>query len=315
MPDTLFSFILKTSLGQQILVSFLSVGVFLLTLVPLELQRRIVNDVVENQNIDLLILFSGLYLAGVLTHGGLKYFMNVVRGRISETAIRILRGHIIETSGNTGDRNATEKNGDEGTVVSAVSAEVEPLGGFIGESISGPLLQGGILVSVLGYMFWVNPVLAVVGLGLFLPQLFFVPPIQMIINNRAKERIETLRDLSDIIVEEPEDGQATQTKETNGYKSLIDQIYKLRMKIFHWKYLMKFLINLLEQLATIGIVSIGGWLVIQGETEIGTIIAFVSGIQRIGQPWRALISHFRQVTDARIKYDLIRKIETGEFAA
>jgi len=30
-------------------------------------------------------------------------------------------------------------------------AEVEPIGGFVGASVSEPLLQGGILLSVLAY--------------------------------------------------------------------------------------------------------------------------------------------------------------------
>ena len=35
--------------------------------------------------------------------------------------------------------------------------EVEPIGGFIGVSVSEPLLQGGILVSVIGYMLFLEP--------------------------------------------------------------------------------------------------------------------------------------------------------------
>jgi hypothetical protein len=35
-----------------------------------------------------------------------------------------------------------------------IVAEVEPIGGFVGGSISEPLLQGGILLSVLGRTPW-----------------------------------------------------------------------------------------------------------------------------------------------------------------
>lgn len=304
MPKHLFTFILQTTLRQQVIVSLLSVSVFLLALVPLELQRRIINDVVNTQNIDVLIGLSALYLLVVLVHGGLKYLMNLNRGRISETTIRFIREHIID--GLTADsmEGSSKKTGSEGTLVSVLSAEVEPLGGFIGESISGPILQGGILVSVLGYMFWVAPLLALTAVGLIILELLFVPPIQNLINKKAKKRIETLRDVSDSVVRNTDDAAAMKQETLAN----IDSIYTLRIQIFRWKFLMKFLVNFLEHLSTLGVISFGGWLVMQGETEIGTIVVFLSGLQRIGGPRRLLISYFRQLTDARIKYDLIRKV-------
>ena len=36
-------------------------------------------------------------------------------------------------------------------------AEAEPIGGFVGMAISEPLLQAGILVSVIGYMTYLEP--------------------------------------------------------------------------------------------------------------------------------------------------------------
>ena len=74
--------------------------------------------------------------------------------------------------------------------------EAEPIGGFIGISISEPLLQGGILASVIGYMFMLEPQLALLGLAFFLPQTVFVPLLQRAINRRAQARILTKRGIS-----------------------------------------------------------------------------------------------------------------------
>jgi len=49
------------------------------------------------------------------------------------------------------------------------------------------------------------------------------------------------------------------------------------MQIFRRKFSMTFLMNLMYHLGTIGILTVGSWLVLQGKTEVGTIVAFISG--------------------------------------
>lgn len=63
----------------------------------------------------------------------------------------------------------------EGTAASMVLSEVEPIGGFAGISISEPLLQAGVLVSVFGYLFFLEPRMALLCGLAFSPQLVFVP--------------------------------------------------------------------------------------------------------------------------------------------
>ena len=48
MPSNIFRYVLETSALHQLFLLLLTVGVFLLEVVPLELQRRIVNDLVKH---------------------------------------------------------------------------------------------------------------------------------------------------------------------------------------------------------------------------------------------------------------------------
>ena len=57
-----------------------------------------------------------------------------------------------------------------------IVAEVEPLGGLVAEGISEPLLQTGILLSVLAYITHLDPWMALAAFAIFLPRLVFVPP-------------------------------------------------------------------------------------------------------------------------------------------
>jgi len=77
-----------------------------------------------------------------------------------------------------------------------IVAEVEPIGGFVVASVSQPLLQGGVLLSVLAYMVYVDLWMGGTALALFVPQLVFVPLMQGAINRRSGARVQIIRRLS-----------------------------------------------------------------------------------------------------------------------
>ena len=147
-----------------------------------------------------------IYVGVALVHGGLKLVLSVYRGSVSEAANQRLRMRIDPTAT---ARPATENgSGKTGVKVSIVVSEVEAVGGFVGGSFCDPLLNAGILLSVFGYMLFMQPWMAVVALLIFCPQLLFIPFLQDAINLRTKRRIEKLRGLSADIVDDTPDARA-----------------------------------------------------------------------------------------------------------
>ena len=61
--------------------------------------------------------------------------------------------------------------------------------------------------------------------------------------------------------------------------------------------------------------ALGGWFVVQGRTEIGTVVAFVSGLAEINGPWGDLVNWFRDMRVSAVKYDLIVKAIAAHAAA
>ena len=49
----------------------------------------------------------------------------------------------------------------------------------------------------------------------------------------------------------------------------------------------------------------GGIMVLNGKTEIGIVVAFISGLDRVLEPWREMIAFVRSTFSARIQFDLI----------
>ncbi len=301
MVKDLYRYIWEVSARGQVILSALSVAVFLMELAPLELQRRIVNGAVERREFAFIGTLCLIYVVVALVHGSLKLVLNVYRSSVSEAANQRLRMQINPTATAT---SATEgEPGEKGVKISIVVSEVEAVGGFVGSSFCDPLLNAGILLSVVGYMLFMQSWMAVVALLIFCPQLLFIPFLQRAINRRTQRRIERLRALSVHIANEGASGARERTLAS--FRRRIRDVYRLNMEILLRKFGMSFLMNLLYTLGIIGILAVGGWLVLQGKTEVGTIVAFISGLARMNDPWRDLVNYFREATNAGLKYRMI----------
>jgi ABC-type multidrug transport system fused ATPase/permease subunit len=322
MPKHLWAYIWKVSGRDQIFLSLLTITVFLLTLAPLELQRRVINDAIGRRNLPSILFLCLAYVAVVLVQGGMKLWVNIYRARVSESATRHLRLQARQVS----ECAVPTEPGQEGVQLSIIVSEVEPVGSFIGISFSEPLLHGGILLSVFGYMLFLQPLMALVCLGVFLPQVFFVPLMQGTINRRTKAKIKILREVSVDIVNgaanqpvaappsaarQLNDGRQPEGESDSAYVQRADRIFQLNMHIFRLKFTMNFLMNSMQHLAIAAILFVGGWFVVEGRTEIGTVVAFISGLDRVNDPWGDLVNYFREMTSSRVKYHLVERALNG----
>ena len=68
---------------------------------------------------------------------------------------------------------------------------------------------------------------------------------------------------------------------------------------------MKFALNVINGLGTVGLLLIGGLLFMDGKTDIGSIVASLTALGRINDPWRELIAFYRQLSAVRVRFDLL----------
>jgi ABC-type bacteriocin/lantibiotic exporter with double-glycine peptidase domain len=296
----LYGYIWATSGRAQILLALLSVFIFLLDLAPLELQRRIVNDAMSQKAFAVLLWLCGAYAVVALVQGVAKLTWNVYRNSVGEATSQRLRLDTFAAALHHPEPDSTTR---EGVGVSIILAEADPVGLFVATSVSEPVLHGGVLISVFAYLLYLQPVMALVALALFVPQCAFVPVVQRAINRRTEARIQVMRNLGAGIVAETAEGVLE--REVRSYRQRVRNIYALNMQIYRRKYAMNFLINLLYHLGTVGILFVGGWFVMLGKTEVGTVVAFISGLAKVNDPWNDLVVFFRDMTNAHVKYRLI----------
>lgn len=190
LGDSIYAYVWRTSRIAQIKICLIVSLVTFFSVVPLELQRRIIDSAVSSGEVLLLFLLGGVYLLVLLVQGGLKYGLNLLKGRVQEEVSRELRRHILQ-------RKFADVSGpiDSGTTISMLSAESEDIGEFASTSLSTPLLQGGTIIWVMAYLIWLEPRIALLAIVIYAPQAFLTPKIQSNVNRLARRRTRTMRRL------------------------------------------------------------------------------------------------------------------------
>src|SRR5215470_6194554 len=298
LPGTIFRYVFKVSWPHQPALVLLTVVTFLLEIVPLAIQRRVINNLVKERPFQWVVILCTAYAGAVLFQGATKLVLNVYRGWVGENAIRDLRRHILAYLRVA--RIAAPGPEARGVGAAMLVGEVEPIGGFVGSSLSEPLLQGGILLSVLAYIVHIDRWMAVAAFALFLPQLVFVPLMQGAINRRAGARVWVLRQLGISTVE----GRIASSKQDRSDGKRIDRVLQLNMGVYKFKFSMNFLMNLCSHLQVVAALLTGGWMVHTDQLEVGGIIAFISAVGRLNDPWGDLVNYFRDLSVTQVKFGL-----------
>jgi ABC-type bacteriocin/lantibiotic exporter with double-glycine peptidase domain len=296
----------KLTTRRQIPLIILAALAATLTMLPLELQRHIINSLAGREKADTLLLLCTGYLAATWSISELRYLLNTRSAGLGESAILSLRRDIHATFSPLSSRRLGNADGSEqaGTFVAMISSEAEAVGKLVGECISTPVVQVGTLTSVLGYMLWTQPDLGLIVLLIAVPQVLVAPLVQRRINALVKMRVRELRHAGDGIVDEMRAGASERA--TDVLQSFA-RIFGLRLRVFRLKFGLKLTVNGLQSLGVFILLLVGGTMVLRGRTEIGIVVAFISGLDRIVDPLRELIAFLRSTSVAKVQYDMIEE--------
>lgn len=267
---------------------------------PLSLQERMIDEALPAADADLALWLGGLYLGAVLLRSALKFGVIYLRGIISAVIARGLRSALIDAQRR---RRSPEARTALGAVTSVLTAEAQPLGDFASEAINTPLIQGGTLIGVFGYMVTADARLAAIGIASLAAEAIITPILQSRINRLTAKRIATLRSAGSHIIEAADhdgDGEVIESLHE------IRRTYQIRLRMVVLKAALKVSRNLIDHLADVALLTFGTVLVMRGEAQIGVVVAFLSGLRMIRAPWGELVSYYRRLADAAVKYDLVR---------
>jgi ABC-type bacteriocin/lantibiotic exporter with double-glycine peptidase domain len=73
-----------------------------------------------------------------------------------------------------------------------------------------------------------------------------------------------------------------------------------------WKVSLKLLLGILNGVGLVVVLVYGGWLVSNGQSDVGTVVAATIGLGRIQGPWKELVGFFRSLSVVQVQYSLLR---------
>ncbi len=322
MEKSIYRYILRYSKPQQIVLTLMALASFPFLYYFYELPKWIINGAIQAIDTDFpieilrfefdqtgyLFALCGLFLLLVVVNQCFKYAINVYRGVSGERLLRRFRFDLYSRVLRFPLPVFRRKS--SGEVIQMITAEVEPLGGFIGEAFSLPVFQGGQLLVILAFLLAQNWTMAVAAVALYPLQFYVIPKLQRKVNSFGKERVRLVRRLSDQIGESIAGIQEIHAHDSAVFQRAefsrrLSEIYEVRLKIYIWKFVMKFLNNAINQLGPFAFYSIGGYFVIQGELQIGTLMAAIAAHKDLAAPWKELLNYYQRREDARIKYEQV----------
>ncbi|MFC5358390.1 ABC transporter transmembrane domain-containing protein [Azospirillum himalayense] len=320
MESSIFRFILRHSVRQQIVLTLMTLASFPFLYASLDLPKRIVNEAIAGKKlpesflgfhldqVTYLFVLCGLFLTLVLVNGAFKYVINTYKGRLGERMLRRLRYELyVRVLRFPLPRFRKMSSGE---IIPMITAEVEPLGGFIGDAIAIPVFQGGTLLVYIAFIFVQDPVLGAAAVSLYPFQGWLIPRLQRKVNQLGKQRVRAMRQIADRIGETVSGIQEVHTHNTASWhladlSHRLGDVYRIRFEIYQRKFFVKFLNNFINQLTPFFFYSIGGYLVIHGQLSFGALVAVLAAYKDLAAPWKELLDWYQQKEDNRIKYEQV----------
>jgi putative ABC transport system ATP-binding protein len=332
LEPKVYGFILRNSWREQVYVVVMTVISFRFLYYSLDLPKVIINHAISGKHfpqnfvgiklgqIPYLLMLCVVFLVLILINGWFKLHVNVRKEQLGERMLRRLRYELYERllrfPLHQFDRMAV------GQIVAMVTAELEPVGGFVGEAFAVPISQAGTLLTILFFMFVQNPVLGAGALAFYPLQGYLIPKMQRIIRALGRARIRKIRGLSDRIGETIAARVEIRVNHSAPYQLAeiahrLGEIYDLRLEIYNRKFFVKFLNNLIGNLTPFLSYAIGGYFVITERLSFGALVAVPAAYKDMSAPWKELLDYYQNQQDVAIKYEEPERIEpfAGEVAS
>ncbi|MEO1328339.1 MAG: ABC transporter transmembrane domain-containing protein [Pseudomonadota bacterium] len=327
-PKTLLEFVLAYSRSAQATIIAVTALSFPIAYLTLELPKQIIDDAILGtgfprafwgfslSQVDYLLLLCGGFFSLFILSNALKYVLNVLRGITGERLLRRMRYMLV-------GRIMRLKQGDErkysaGEVVQITVAELQPIGGFVGEYFAVPVMQGGTLLVYFLFIFMQDPLLGLASVALFPVQAYIIPLMQRRVIRLTQARIANARLLSDQVAENVDGIEAFRRHGALDWRmaQLSERLFenfKLRYQLFKQKFLIKFVNNLLSQVMPFFFYTLGGYLVITGRLEIGALVAAIAAYKELSNPWRELLKYYETHSDLSVRYaSIVERWSEGE---
>ena len=293
----LYRYVANRSLRHQLGLAVLLAVSAGLALIPIEMQRRLVNVAIGTRSLAALGRYGVALLVSALAVTTVKFGINLYQAYIAERVLRDFRSGLYDHIRTL----PTERlaGTPPAQLVSVVLAEAGELTEFFGQAFSTPLVSGFTLIAVSAYLATLNP--WTLALLAFHPiEILVIPRLQRQVNRFSRSRVVLGRHLSADVVrtvgrraagdaDVPDEGP-----DRRRFRRRLDRLLGTRVRSAVFANLIKWVGNAVARLGPFLIFLGGGWLIIArpGSFDLGRLVAALAAYERLNEPWQELLDYY-----------------------
>ncbi|KHL93412.1 multidrug ABC transporter ATP-binding protein [Paenibacillus sp. IHB B 3415] len=259
----------------------------------------------------LMIVLSGAFVLFVIIRGPVEYyrqyFAQLITSKILFDMRNKLYGHMQRLS------LRYYQNTKVGEAISRFINDVEQSKNLVEVGMMNVWLDMFTLLFALGFMFYLNPVLALVSIAILPLYGIAVNTLYKRLKLLTKDRSQALAVIQGYLHERIQ-GIAVirsftmERVDQQQFKDINGRFLEKAMAQTRWNAFTFAIINTLTDIAPLLVIGYGGYQVIQGNLTLGTFVAFFGYLDRMYAPLRRLINSSTVLTQASASLERVMEL-------
>lgn len=287
------------------------------SLLPL-VQKYVVDDILLNQAVDitekinrLLVVLGGTFFLFVIVRGPVEYarqyFAQFITAKILFDLRNKLYAHLQRLS------LRYYQNTKVGEVISRFINDAEQTKNIVEVGMMNVWLDSFTLVFVLGFMFYLNPLLTLVAISIFPLYAIAVKVLYKRLKKLTKDRSAALAGIQAYLHERIQGisvirSFALERHDARQFEGINGKYLSRAMAHSRWNAWTFAIINTLTDIAPLLVIGYGGYQVIQGHLTLGTFVAFFGYLDRLYAPLKRLINSSTILTQASASWERVLEL-------
>ncbi|MFD1177295.1 ABC transporter ATP-binding protein [Paenibacillus puldeungensis] len=287
------------------------------SLLPL-VQKYVVDDILLNQAIDigqkvsqLMVVLGITFVLFVIVRGPVEYARQYFAQLITAKILFDLRNRLYEHLQRLSLRYY--QNTKVGEVISRFINDAEQTKNIVEVGMMNVWLDTFTLVFVLGFMFYLNPVLTLVSIAIFPLYAIAVKILYKRLKKLTKERSAALAGIQAYLHERIQGisvirSFALERYDQKKFEGINGKYLQKAMAHSRWNAWTFAIINTMTDIAPLLVIGYGGYQVVQGHLTLGTFVAFFGYLDRLYAPLKRLINSSTVLTQASASWERVLEL-------
>ncbi|WP_313637428.1 ABC transporter ATP-binding protein [Paenibacillus sp. FSL K6-0276] len=266
---------------------------------------------VEERVSQLMLILGGAFILFVIVRGPVEYYRQYFAQLITSKVLFDMRNKLYSHLQRLSLRYY--QNTKVGEAISRFINDVEQTKNLVEVGMMNVWLDLFTLVFALGFMFYLNPVLALVSIAVLPFYAFAVSKLYKRLKVLTKDRSQALAGIQGYLHERIQ-GIAVirsftmEKVDQKQFEDINGNFLKKAMAQTRWNAITFAIINTLTDIAPLLVIGYGGYQVIHGNLTVGTFVAFFGYLDRMYAPLRRLINSSTVLTQASASLERVLEL-------